>query len=241
MPGLRLPPGQPPLGLNPKIYYGDYFMKIRFAYKHNFLALLALIFLAGNADASTVFLPDLLQAGIVATNNGVATLQTGNNDPAAVDTGIFTDPVYETLGLRGSTLTDYTALPTGTTISFTYEFVSTNPPVFNDFAIILFEGQKSSQNAQLIANSYTVPPSGDTGLQTFSYILPSNYDSFTIVVSNSIASAANATLQIQDLEIRLPVVTSVPVPQQWLMFLLCCVVFSSWSRKNQLDRCTAVI
>jgi hypothetical protein len=207
-------------------------MRTRSAYKNNFLALLALIFSAGNADANTIFLPDLLQAGIVDINNSVATLQTGNNNPTAVDTGIFTDPVNgNTLGLRGSTLTDYTALPTGTTISFTYQFISTNPPVFNDFAIILFEGQKSSQNTRLIADSYTVPPSGDTGLQSFSYVLPSKYDNFTIVVSNSIASADNATLQIQDLNISLPVVTSVPVPPQWLMFVLCFAILVSWSRK----------
>jgi hypothetical protein len=233
--GLRLSPVQPVPGRDPKFYYGDYIMRIRSAYKHNFLALLALIFSAGNADSSIVFLPDLLQAGIVDINNGVATLQTGNNDPAAVDTGIFTDPVNgNTLGLRGSTLTGYTDLPTGTSISFTYEFVSTNPPVFNDFAIILFEGENTSQNARLIADSYTVPPSGDTGLQTFSYVLPANYDSFTIVVSNSFASADNATLQIQDLNI-------VPVPPQWLMFVLSCAIFGSWSRKNLLNRCTAVI
>ena len=207
-------------------------MRIRSAYKHNFLAFFTLIFSAGNASASSVFLPDLFQPGIVEINNGVATLQTGNNDPAAVDTSIFTDPINGTLGLRGSTLTDFTALPTGTTISFTYQFISTNPPVFNDFALISFDGV----NARLIANSYIVPPSGDTGLQTFSYVLPTDYSSFTIVVSNSVAFANNATLQIQDLNIDLPVVTSVPVPPQWLMFF-CCVIFGIWTNKNKLYQC----
>lgn len=202
-------------------------MRIKSAYKYNLLALVALILLVGNAEASTVFLPDLLQGGIVDINNGVATLQTGNNDPSAVDTGLFTDPVNgNTLGLRGSTLTDYSTLTTGTTISFNYEFTTTDPPVFNDFAIISFDGV----DTQLIADSYTVPPSGDSGVQTFSYVLPANYGSFTIVDSNSIATDDNAILQIQNLNIQQPVVTSVPVPPQWQMFVLSCAILVSWAR-----------
>jgi hypothetical protein len=206
-------------------------MRIKSAYEHNPLALLVFTLLVGNAEASTVFLPDLFQGGIVSINNGVATMQTGNNNPSAVDTGIFTDPVNgNTLGLRGSTLTDYSTLPAGTIISFNYEFTTTDPPVFNDFAIISFDGV----DTELIADSYTVPPSGDSGIKVFSYVLPANYGSFTIVDSNSIATANNAILQIQNLNIQQPAVTPVPVPPQWPMFILSCAILVSWARKNRI-------
>lgn len=174
-----------------------------------FLILLLPVF---QAQAAMVNLLDLTQSGIVEINNGVATLQTGDGAPLAVDTSSYIDVVNgNTFGTVGSALTSYIDLAAGSTISFTYQFITSEILTNNDFAVIAFNG---TTDTQLIADTFTAFSSfGDTGLQTFSYILPTNYSSFSIVVSNGGDTANSSTLTVSNIAITAPV----PLPSTWYM------------------------
>jgi hypothetical protein len=201
--------------------------KSNFFYKP--LALLIFGLSANNAFAASVDLSTWNQAGIISSNNGVTSLNTGDaaGQTFLVSGGVQTSTIVGTsstattsfndqfgnAGTFGSVLSSSTLNIAGNhELSFTWDFQTQDSLPANDFALIDINNGITDQQI-VLSSIYSLGGAVDSGNKTFNYLFSSAFTgTISFVVSNGGDNTWNSALSLSNASIN-----AVPEPEEWAL------------------------
>jgi hypothetical protein len=189
------------------------------------LAVLVFGLSVSNVNAANLDLNTWTGAGIISSNNGVTSLNTGDVTgttylvtggvqtsnfvgTSAINTSSFSDE-NSNPGTFGSTLTSATLnVAANSELSFTWDFQTQDSSPWNDFAYLVIGGQKT-----FLSSIYALSGATDSGNHTFDYLFTSAFSgTISFVVSNQTDNTNNSALSVSNVAIN-----AVPEPEAWAL------------------------